>query len=150
GADRERAVRASGITVGGTQSPLADPALDDRRPRVGADSFQRRYGMHALHCGGRPRVRRRGEQHDDGWYTRTATRRSPDMSVNRKDDQHNEDLVREIADSFNASMRSRYATEDATDSADAEAAGAEAAQESQHRLVITGDQRNSGRNRRRR
>jgi len=69
------------------------------------------------------------------------------MSVSRKDDQHNEDLVREIADSFNASMRSRRAAEDAED---AEEAAAEATQESQHRLVITGDQRNSGRNRRRR
>jgi|GEM_PF-6043031 len=66
------------------------------------------------------------------------------MSVSRKDDQHNEDLVREIADSFNASMRSRR---DAEDTDDAEADGT---QESQHRLVITGDQRTSGRNRRRR
>jgi len=60
------------------------------------------------------------------------------MSVSRKDDQHNEDLVREIADSFGASMRARRVQRDADD------ADARGGASSGERLVITGDQRTSG------
>lgn len=63
------------------------------------------------------------------------------MGVQRKDDQHNDDLVREIGDSFNAAMRSRRTDDDA----DSDHEGG--SEESGHRLVITGDQRTSTRGR---
>lgn len=65
------------------------------------------------------------------------------MSVARKDDRHNEDLAREIADSFNQTMRAKDSDDDAdtgSDAAEPPAGG--------QRFVITGDQRQTSRKRR--
>jgi hypothetical protein len=54
------------------------------------------------------------------------------MSIARKDDRHNEDLVREISDGFNRALGAEKAVEDA---------GEEKAKPAEPRFVITGDSR---------
>ncbi|HET6285479.1 hypothetical protein P3102_04750 [Amycolatopsis sp. QT-25] len=56
------------------------------------------------------------------------------MSIARKDDRHNEDLVREISDGFNRALGAEKAVEkDETDT--------EAAKPAAPKFVITGDSR---------
>ncbi|ANN20485.1 hypothetical protein SD37_36130 [Amycolatopsis orientalis] len=52
------------------------------------------------------------------------------MSIARKDDRHNEDLVREISDGFNRALGAEKAVEDA-----------EVAKPAAPKFVITGDSR---------
>ncbi|EME57520.1 hypothetical protein [Amycolatopsis decaplanina] len=53
------------------------------------------------------------------------------MSIARKDDRHNEDLVREISDGFNRALGAEKAVEQ----------DAEAAKPAAPKFVITGDSR---------
>lgn len=65
------------------------------------------------------------------------------MSVARKDDRHNEDLAREIADSFNQTMRAKdrdAEDEDTNEDTDRDT-------EPGQRFVITGDKRQPRRRR---
>ncbi|WP_116051542.1 hypothetical protein [Amycolatopsis palatopharyngis] len=65
------------------------------------------------------------------------------MSVARRDDRHNDDLVREISDSFNRAVTNRPATSGEPDSPDSPEAPP-----APPRFTVTGDKRDGARDKR--
>lgn len=71
------------------------------------------------------------------------------MSVARRDDRHNDDLVREISDSFNRAVAKRPDPAGSADAAAPKGGEADSVTPAPPQFVVTGDRRDAARGKRR-